>query len=118
MKFPALYYYVPPCPVCGSGRTGRYVKKPFTEADTRYLIEQSLKNGELVRLCDSVPIENAYCEECGYEWPEHIYADLWDTERIRQQKKIRGTTAEFAKFQNENPKKKKGLIRNIFGLLN
>ena len=118
MKLPALYYYIPPCPVCGSNRTGRYVKRPIlhSEKDLRYLIEESLSHGELIRICEKEPIENAYCEECGHEWPEHVYARLWDTERIEEQKKLRGTAKKYAKFQSENPRQKKTLIKKIIGL--
>ena len=103
---PCLYYYVPPCPGCGSANTGRYVSKPImgTRADIRYVKNESLKHGELIRLVDKVPVANAYCEDCGKEWPEHIYARILPAYRVEEEKIKRGTVARLSAFQEANPK--------------
>lgn len=117
MKIPTIYYYVPPCPVCKSRRTGRYIKEPFTEEDKSYAVRESLKHGELVRICPSVPIKNAYCEDCGHEWPAHIYARLWDREKVREEMEARNTIKEYAQYQKDNPRKKRTLIGKITGFI-
>lgn len=115
MKFPAMYYYVPPCPRCGSRKTGRYVSRSITQEDTNYMIKESLRHGELVHVRNPVPVKNAYCEDCGYEWAEHIYAQLWDTGRVQEEIEARGTFARYEQFCMENPKR--SLVQRVMGFV-
>lgn len=103
---PTIYYYVPPCPQCGSRLTGRYVKQPYTKTDIRYVKNESLRHGELIRMTNSVPISNAFCEECGHEWPEHIYARILPAWQVENEKKARSTDARYNEFQITDPKKR------------
>lgn len=103
---PTLYYYVPPCPECGSRITGRYVRQPFTSNYIRYVKDESLKHGELVRLVPSVPFDNAFCETCGHEWPENVYARIMPACDVEEEKRLRGTAGRYAEFQEKNPKKR------------
>lgn len=103
---PCLYYYVPPCPECGSNITGRYVRKPFTKADIRYVKNESLKHGEIIRMTEKVPVANAFCETCGHEWPEHIYARIVPMWMAEEEKTKRRTRAMYVKFQKENPRRR------------
>ena len=105
-KRPTLYYYVSPCPNCGSRITGRYVRKPHSALDERYIKEQSYSHGEIIRFAKSVPIENAFCTECGHEWPEHIYGKLWPVWKVEEEKIVRGTKQMYEDYNNQNPKKK------------
>ena len=102
---PVLYYKVPECPECGSNITGRYVKRPRSKWDASYVIRESLKNGELVRLVDSVPIENAYCEECGHEWPVHLGVGIYPAWKVEEQKKLRKTYLKYWEARDSFPKK-------------
>ncbi len=110
-----LYYYVPPCPMCGSRRTGRYVIEPRNAQDARYTMEQSLAHGELIRFCARDPFRNCYCEDCGYEWPANIHGTWVDGNRVAEEMDARDTVARYAAFEEENPKKKKTIFGKIFG---
>ena len=54
-----IYYYVPPCPVCGSKYTGYY--KRMTD-DSGWTSKEGLKHGEIVRETTEVTDNNAFCE--------------------------------------------------------
>lgn len=91
-----IYYFVPPCPVCGSRRTGRYLREPLMDHDYTYL--ESLKNGEWVRFADSIPDDNCFCMDCGHRWHKVINPVLLNSEQIEDEKAIRGT---FPVYQKE-----------------
>ena len=81
-RIPHIYYYVPPCPACGSRKTGRYVRQPLTAGDMRFVEVESLRSGELIRFAPRIPEKNVYCEDCGHEWACSIRASLMPRERI------------------------------------
>ena len=116
-RIPRIYYYVPPCPECGSRKTGRYMRQPLTAGDMRYVEKESLRNGELVRFAWRVPVKNAYCEECGCEWESTISASMVTRERIMEEQAVRGSAAKYAAFLEERPGKRKSVLGKIFGLL-
>lgn len=88
-----IYYYVPPCPVCGSRRTGRYLRTPFMDHDYTYL--DSLKNGELVRFSDQIPDDNCYCADCGHRWHKVINPVFISTDQKEEEKIARGTISLY-----------------------
>ena len=104
-KRPVLYYYVPPCPACGSRITGRYVRRPSSKWDMEYVYEDSLKHGELVKMAERVPIANAYCEECGNEWPQHLGLKILPAWQVEEEKKIRNTDAAYWNAKKDARKK-------------
>lgn len=112
-----FYYYVPPCPNCGSRVTGRYVKEPRKKEDMLYTERESLKHGELIKFLPFVPRTNAYCEECGYEWAQTVDAKWISRERIEEEKRVRGTNRRYVEFMKENPKKKPSFLHKICGFL-
>ena len=57
------YYYVPKCPKCGSRVTGRFVRAR-NDNDAEWLIDESLRNGEIVSPMPKVLSENCFCCEC------------------------------------------------------
>jgi len=116
-RIPHIYYYVPPCPACGSRKTGRYVRRPIWKEDAWYVESRSLRCGELVRLTAFVPYDNAYCEECGGEWHKRIEPRLMNSAAIQEEKKARGTEEKYAAFLEQNPARKKSFAGRIFGLL-
>ncbi len=116
-KIPHIYYYVPPCPECGSRKTGRYVRKPLTSADAWYVETQSLQNGELIRFAKNVPFENAYCEDCGNKWHVLVRACLKTAAEIQDEIEVRGSKEQYEQYIAENPKKKKSFMGKICGLL-
>ena len=103
---PCIYYYVPPCPECGSHITGRYVRRPLTKADIRYVKNESLSHGEIIRMADKVPVVNAFCETCGHEWPEHVFARIVPGWMVEEEKTKRGTRARYAEFQTKEPRRR------------
>lgn len=115
MEIKYIYYYVPPCPKCGSRRTGRYLKEPKLPADIRYTMVESLKNGELVRMSYKVPENNAYCEDCGYEWPETIMAGFYTAQQINEEMQARGTVEAYSDYVEKHPKKRKTILGKICG---
>lgn len=112
----AFYYYVPKCPNCGSRITGKYVKEQKKEDDARYIMETSLKHGELITFVPNVPYENCYCENCGHEWHYNVDVKWISKERIEEEKIARGTEKKYRNFILNYPKKKKPLVKKIFGL--
>ena len=117
-KIPHIYYYVDPCPKCGSRKTGRYVRRAATQDDARYIMEESLRNGELIRFAGwLVPKNNAYCEDCGHEWPCRIQGKPMTEKEVMEEKAARGTNAKYAEYTAANPRKKKSFFGKIFGFL-
>ena len=57
------YYYVGQCPHCGSYATGRYVKL-HRRTEVEWQVDESLKNGELVRMKADLVGPNCFCIEC------------------------------------------------------
>lgn len=113
--FKRPYYYVPPCPRCQSRKTGRYVKNPVVKQDKGYIFEESLKNGEIVEETDIVPVENAFCCDCGYEWSCYIETIWLTPQEILKQKKARGIEGLSEELENEKEKKeKKNLLQRSF----
>lgn len=102
IKIPHSYYYVSPCPNCGSKVTGRLVRRPLTDADK--VMELSLKNGELIKFSRSA--NTAYCETCNHEWYESIKLKLLPREEIENQKKIRNTEEKLAGLNSPTNKTK------------
>lgn len=105
--FKRPYYYVPPCPRCQSRKTGRYVKNPVVKQDKGYIFEESLKNGEIVEETDIVPVENAFCCDCGYEWSCYIETIWLTPQEILKQKRARGIEGLSEKLENERREERK-----------
>ena len=102
MRFPTfkhIYYYVPPCPRCGSRKTGRYIRAPFTGSG--FTKEESLKNGELVRFAIEEPINNGFCVSCGHEWPVRVETKLWTYDQIHEEQIARGTELLYEQYINQ-----------------
>lgn len=115
------YYFVPACPVCGSERTGRYVKFR-SEFDDRNASKTTLKNGELIAFTNKVDTEaNFFCLDCGCEWSEYSPVKLLSLEEIDKEKKKRCTNemldALIESEQEEKAKKKKGIFSSIRGFI-
>lgn len=91
-----FYYYVDPCPKCGSRKTGRYVKQPITGSG--YMLEESLKAGELIRFLSFVPEKNGFCATCGHEWHTMAKLKFWPTDKIRDEMIARGTEQEYQRL--------------------
>lgn len=80
-------------------------------------MEHSLMNGELIRFVPWPPEKNAYCEECGHEWAQDVRVSWVLPERITEEIRERGTDDAYAKYNAENPKKKKTILGKICGFL-
>jgi hypothetical protein len=105
------YYYVPPCPQCGSRATGRYVRD---SSSSDWVIEESLRHGELVRPAKGK--ENvAFCLDCNYEWFEYIQMEWFTHEEIQEEKIARMTEPILQELKQERRaerKKEKGGLFN------
>ena len=109
------YYYVPPCPSCGSHVTGRFVRMRG-QNDNDWMINEALKNGELISLVPEVLNKTAYCVECDYTWYTDIQLKFLNNEQIKEQKTERYTNEALTMRMNalaEEKKKKKGLISRL-----
>lgn len=84
------YYYISPCPSCGSPVTGRYVKL-HRETDTEWQINESLRHGELIKAVNEVPLRNCFCVNCKYEWSDDVKLQFLSQEKINEEKKKRLT---------------------------
>ena len=109
------YYFVPPCPQCGSPVTGRYVAMRMCK---EWIIEDSLRHGEYVRQADVDDQRGmAFCLNCNFEWPEDVPV-RWITLRDISHQKIIRHTAELLdtiKTIKKN-KKQKSWFDNWFNL--
>ena len=107
MKIKSLYYYVPPCPTCGSHMTGRFVKDHRTN-DIEWVIDNSLKHGELVRPMPEIPpYADAFCAECDYEWFADIHHTWVTNAELKLQKTERHTNEILAaRYAAERQKEK------------
>ena len=86
------YYYVPPCPSCGSMKTGHYVKE--VNLDPSFAARESLKNGELAIPVREIPYENVFCLDCGFSW-HHTVSMRWMSLADIEEQKISRDTASF-----------------------
>ena len=104
MKFPKIrfpYYYVPPCPKCGSMETGRIVKQPGSHAD--YTMMASLKNGEIIMFDPSPsPTDNLFCLHCGNVWTGEVTLRMLSKSQISYEAKKRGTLDLLQEFKKAN----------------
>ena len=100
------YYYVPPCPSCGSRITRRYVKI-HRDTEMEYMNESSLKNGEIIAFLPEVPKNNFFCVECGFEWGGICEASMLSLEEIREEKDARHTDEMFVNAREETTESKR-----------
>ena len=85
------YYYIPPCPYCESGMTGRYVKN-HRYNDINYVITDALRHGELVKAVPEVPdYLNVFCVECKKEWHHDVKLSLISTDQLAEERRARYT---------------------------
>lgn len=102
------YYYIPPCPICKSYRTGRYIKTH--RSGDAYIEEASLRNGEIVRFIPKEPIKNAFCVDCGYEWPCSAKIQFMTPEEIEKEQERRTTREAYMELKallNDEKKQKR-----------
>ena len=123
-----IYYYVPPCPVCGSEETGRYVQPPFV--NRHYMMIESLKNGELIKFrktknrfsfftCQNQ--KNLFCTSCGFEWceePRTVWLDSDEKDGEISRRHTEQRLQEYMKNNNIDPDKKKFMGGMFSGLTN
>ena len=102
------YYYIPPCPKCGSRVTGRYRAKTIDYDDVEL---DSLKHGEIVRPASAEPIKNAFCCDCGYTWGCTASLKLWSVDRIQEEKEARGTDEAYRELLEIMRIQKKGALK-------
>lgn len=69
----------PPCPICGSLRTGYYI----VGLDDRKMKEKCFRKGERVRFIPFPKIENCYCVNCGMEWQDKIKKKQFSREQFQ-----------------------------------
>ena len=90
-KMRHFYYYVPPCPECGSKATGRFIPTHSDETN-EYILRDCLKHGELVMDTEEViPSANLFCMECRHIWGGSVQMRLLTAEEIMKEKRDRGT---------------------------
>ena len=124
VSFFRKYHYVPPCPRCGSLKTGRFCYVTNTAFGVEKLVADNLKNGELskVELGFGDELEyKAYCEECGIRWMARIEELKLTEERVAKECKDRGISRDMyvkmrdfkkiTKKEKKEEKKRKRLAR-------
>lgn len=84
------YYYVPPCPFCGSPITGYFVKLR-RENDIQWQINECLRHGELIEPVEEMSDKNCFCTECGAEFKAAIETKFLSQEEIDKEKTRRMT---------------------------
>ena len=111
-----FYYMVPPCPECGSRRTGRFIRQPFRQLDQEYVMQESLKNGEIVLLKIEVPEKNAFCTDCGYTWKADISLLRISSDEMEAERMRRGTDKLLTNYMKEHGglEKKRSILGGLF----
>lgn len=108
---------MPPCPICGSEKTGRYVQQQYVKK--HYIVLQSLKNGEIVKLKKKLPYKNAFCIDCNFEWreqPRLVLIDDDDKEMEKARRKTENMLTEYIRDNNIDMDKKPILNGMFSGL--
>ena len=105
-KIRVPYYYVPACPYCGCPATGRYVKMHL-DTDTEWMINEALKNGELVKPLSEIGENNVFCLDCGHEWKYPISVRMISLDRLAEEKKKRLTVQILTQRLNEDRENEK-----------
>ena len=109
---PHLYYYVPPCPVCGSEITGRYIKK-YMGDNGKKIIEDGFRHGEIIKLTPQKSQNNCFCLACNNEWSDIIQPMMIRDDRMEEEIKKRHINELFEYYmseEEEQEKKKKGFF--------
>ena len=109
------YYMVPPCPVCQSPVTGRYVRLSRDNV-TEWQMDEALAAGELIQPISEMSPRNCFCVNCGYEWIGDVTFKLYSLEEINKQKIIRHTReilTERKKIQREEYRNDRSMFRGI-----
>ncbi len=122
ISIPTLYTYVPPCPVCGSPRTGRYVRlTPLTE---EYSQLEALRYGEIIQPAgDKKHLEGElFCVACGNIWRGKVQKRRMSSLELACERNVRGTAQLYeiacrnvGKDPEQKPKKKG--LRKLFTFL-
>lgn len=100
IKLKSIYYYVRPCPKCGSRCTGRFIKRPYVDSD--FVEQESLKHGEIVRFASTVPEKNCFCVDCGFEFKYTVRTRLLTKDQILDEQRERGTEEAYEELKREN----------------
>ena len=115
------YYYIPPCPVCGSEVTGRIVSGSHRATERDWMINEALRNGEIMLPSLEDTDDNCFCVECGATWYHMISMQMFTLDQINKEKKKRGTApvlseryAEIEKREEESPR---GTVAKFIGKL-
>lgn len=109
------YYYVSPCPLCESKVTGRFV--PMHHAtEMNWIIEESLKNGEIVSATNEIDEHNCFCMECDATWYEPIPIKLFTLARIDEERKNRLTEEFLNELHNPDSENEAKINRKAKGI--
>lgn len=84
------YYYVGKCPHCGSMVTGRYVKAA-RKTDNEWMLDQALKNGEILKTIPELIGANCFCLECGQNFSYPVQRKMLTLAEIKEEKLQRHT---------------------------
>lgn len=109
----------PPCPVCGSKKTGYFVAGNDPELKEKYFLK-----GERIRLRPVPNGKNCFCADCGMEWQGQLTKKRFSEEEFGTYllahgfKKQRDQYRERRKYKEElteeQKERKKEKRKNIF----
>ena len=104
------YYYVGPCPHCNSEITGRYIAYRG-QREMQWVIDESLRNGEIVYPVAEKMDKNCYCLECGESFNYPVELSLYSIKEVKKEKLKRHTAELLAeRMQDDDHKKAKGIF--------
>lgn len=104
---------VPPCPRCGSPKTGQYVDIGFGNPERE--IAYCRRKGELIRDWKGYRERNFFCEDCGVEWAGVTQKVKITKEELAELKKAKGI--EDHEKLPSGKKKKKSKISHWLGVI-
>lgn len=110
------YYYVGMCPRCKSCKTGRFIKYSNT-TNTEWVINEALRNGELVEPVPELGKYNCFCAECQAIWYEDVKLMFLSKSKIKEEKEKRGTIFLLKERYDEMKaeEKKKTFFARFYG---
>jgi hypothetical protein len=106
-----LYHYVPPCPRCGSLRTGRFITGSYDSISE----VRALKKGELIQSKYTQDSFTCFCDDCGISFPGQIKIMLLSSAELQEQKKLRCITEDLESglqdYYKDDQKYQKDLLK-------
>ena len=100
------YYYVPPCPDCGSSVTGRFIIGAENNTN-EWILHESLRNGEMATIIPVALSGNCFCVDCDVIFKAKIEQKMLSLSEIERQKRLRRTNEMYVSLKRIEKEKQR-----------